>query len=192
MFDIGWSEMLVVAVVAIIIVGPKDLPRMLRTVGKTVGQMRRAANDFRRQFDDALREAEKEADLDETREALSSIGKIDPLAEVRDEVKSIKKMAEKPLAGASDTKAPDKSPAADKPAAKTAAKAKSTTKKQTAKKPAAKKPAGKTTSAKSPAKTAKPRTAKKTAAKTGSAKPAAKRAAAKSKSVDQAVTGDAS
>ena len=103
MFDIGWSEMLVVAVVAIIVVGPKDLPRMLRTVGRTLGQLRRTANDFRRQFDDALREAEREADLDDTRKSLESIGKIDPLAEVRDEVKSIKSLADKPLAGEPDT-----------------------------------------------------------------------------------------
>ncbi len=188
MFDIGWSEMLVVAVVAIIIVGPKDLPRMLRTVGKTVGQMRRAANDFRRQFDDALREAEKEADLDETREALNSIGKIDPLAEVRDEVKSIKKMAEKPLADApktkADTKAADKP---EKPAAKKAVKPKSTVKKQTAKKP----PAAKASSPKPAAKAAKPKTAAKTATKTAATKPSAKRAA-KPKPADQAVTGDAS
>jgi sec-independent protein translocase protein TatB len=59
MFDIGWSEILMIAVVAIIVVGPKDLPRMLRTLGKTMGQLRRTANDFKRQFDDALKEAEQ-------------------------------------------------------------------------------------------------------------------------------------
>ncbi len=58
MFDIGWSEIVVVAVVAILVVGPKDLPAMLRTFGKTVSGFRRMAADFQRQFDQALRESE--------------------------------------------------------------------------------------------------------------------------------------
>jgi len=75
MFDIGWSELLVIAVVAIVVVGPKELPRMLRTFGRTLGTVRRTANDFRRQFDEALREAEREADLEGTRKSLQSVGK---------------------------------------------------------------------------------------------------------------------
>lgn len=86
MFDIGWSELLVIAVVAIVVVGPKDLPRMLRAFGRTMGQVRRTANDFRRQFDEALREAEREADLADTRKTLQSIGRIDPLADVKKEL----------------------------------------------------------------------------------------------------------
>ena len=46
MLDIGWSELLVIAVVAIVVVGPKDLPRMMRTVGFYAGKVRRAASDF--------------------------------------------------------------------------------------------------------------------------------------------------
>src|SRR5215213_6883666 len=83
MFDIGWSEILVIAVVAIIVVGPKDLPRMLRTFGRTMGQVRRTANEFRRQFDDALRDAERQADLADTRKELQSIARIDPLADLK-------------------------------------------------------------------------------------------------------------
>lgn len=63
MFDVGWTEIVVIACVAIIVVGPKDLPRVLRTVGKTVGNLKRMAGDFQKQFDDAL----KEADLDEVK-----------------------------------------------------------------------------------------------------------------------------
>jgi sec-independent protein translocase protein TatB len=81
MFDIGWTELLVLAIVAIIVVGPKDLPRMLRSLGKTLGQVRRTANDFKRQFDDALREAEREADLDDARKTMQSLR--DPLSDVR-------------------------------------------------------------------------------------------------------------
>ena len=52
MFDIGWSELLVIAVVAIDVVGPKDLPPLMRTFGKYAGKLRRAASDFQRQFED--------------------------------------------------------------------------------------------------------------------------------------------
>ena len=88
MFDIGWSELLVIAVVAVVVVGPKDLPRMLRAFGKTMGQVRRTANDFRRQFDDALREAEREADLADARQSVESITKLNPLADLRKEIAS--------------------------------------------------------------------------------------------------------
>ena len=81
MFDIGWSEILVIAVVAIVVVGPKELPRMLRTFGKTMGTVRRTANDFKRQFDEALREAERESGLDETRKSIASIG--NPISDLK-------------------------------------------------------------------------------------------------------------
>ena len=79
MFDIGWSEILVIAAVAIVVVGPKELPRMLRTFGKTMGQVRRTANDFKRQFDEALREAERSVDLGDAKKEIQAIGKLDPL-----------------------------------------------------------------------------------------------------------------
>ena len=81
MFDIGWSEILVIAAVAIVVVGPKELPRMLRTFGKTMGQVRRTANDFKRQFDEAVREAEREVDLEDTRKSLKAIG--NPIADAK-------------------------------------------------------------------------------------------------------------
>jgi len=83
-----------IAVVAIIVVGPKDLPRMLRTLGKTMGQLRRTANDFKRQFDDALKEAEQQADFEETRKSLEGLGKIDPLADVKKELDSVSKVGD--------------------------------------------------------------------------------------------------
>jgi sec-independent protein translocase protein TatB len=60
MFDIGWSELLVVGVVALIVVGPKELPALLRTIGRYVGVMKRHASEFRAQFDEAMRETELE------------------------------------------------------------------------------------------------------------------------------------
>jgi sec-independent protein translocase protein TatB len=78
MFDIGWTEILVVAVVAILVVGPKELPSMLMTFGRTVGRMRRMANDFQSQFNDVLREAERQANVDDIRKDLQAVSSIDP------------------------------------------------------------------------------------------------------------------
>jgi sec-independent protein translocase protein TatB len=96
MFDIGWSEILVIAVVAIVVVGPKELPRMLRAFGKTMGQVRRTANDFRRQFDEALREAERDAGLDDTRKQLQAISRVDPLKDAQKELDATMRPAAKP------------------------------------------------------------------------------------------------
>lgn len=58
MFDLTSSKLLILAVVALIVVGPKDLPALLRTVGRYMGMLRRQANEFRAQFDEAMRESE--------------------------------------------------------------------------------------------------------------------------------------
>ena len=58
MFDLTSSKLLILGVVALIVVGPRELPFLLRTIGKYVGMIRRQANEFRAQFDEAMREAE--------------------------------------------------------------------------------------------------------------------------------------
>ena len=58
MFDIAWSEMVLIGAVALVVIGPKDLPKALRTVGQTVGRIRRMAAEFQGQFNEAMREAE--------------------------------------------------------------------------------------------------------------------------------------
>ena len=72
MFDIGWSELVVIAVVALVAIGPKELPGVLRTVGQWIGKARKLAGEFQGQFREAMREAEM-ADLkksfDEVKEA---------------------------------------------------------------------------------------------------------------------------
>src|ERR1700738_382155 len=72
MFDIGWSEFVLIAVVALIAIGPKELPGVLRTIGQWMGKARRMAAEFQGQFQEAMREAEM-ADLkksfDEVKEA---------------------------------------------------------------------------------------------------------------------------
>ena len=65
MFDIGWSELVVIAVVALIAIGPKELPGVLRMVGQWMGKARKMAGEFQGQFQEAMREAEM-ADLKNT------------------------------------------------------------------------------------------------------------------------------
>jgi sec-independent protein translocase protein TatB len=85
MFDIGWTELVVIAVVAIVVIGPKDLPRAMRFVGQWTGKMKRMAREFQGQFNEALREAE----LDSVRKDVEAIGKIDPMAGVRKEMAKV-------------------------------------------------------------------------------------------------------
>ncbi len=96
-FDIG--KMLVVAIVALAVIPPKDLPRVMRTVGQVMGRMRRMAAEFQGQFMDAMREVEFESVRKELAElnqkATASIADLnqktaarsfDPAAMIRDEV----------------------------------------------------------------------------------------------------------
>ena len=76
MFDIGWSEFVVIAVVALIAIGPKELPGVLRMIGQWMGKARKMASEFQGQFQEAMREAEM-ADLkksfDEVKEAATGL-----------------------------------------------------------------------------------------------------------------------
>jgi sec-independent protein translocase protein TatB len=85
MFDIGWIELMVIAIVAIVVVGPKDLPRAMRFVGQWTGKMKKMAREFQGQFNEALREAE----LDTVKKDVEAIGKIDPMAGVRKEMAKV-------------------------------------------------------------------------------------------------------
>jgi sec-independent protein translocase protein TatB len=60
MFDIGWSELLIIGVVAVVVIGPKDLPKVMRAIGIYAGKARALARDFQGQWDDVMRQAELE------------------------------------------------------------------------------------------------------------------------------------
>jgi len=79
MFDLGWTEILLIAVVAIVVIGPKDLPRAMRAVGQWTTKVKRMAGDFQRQFNEAVREAE----LDDVKKQVTQLGKIDPMADLK-------------------------------------------------------------------------------------------------------------
>jgi sec-independent protein translocase protein TatB len=76
MLDLAWSELLIIGVVALVAVGPKDLPIVLRTAGRWMGKARSMAREFQSSVDDMIREAE----LDELRKQVSDVGQINPLA----------------------------------------------------------------------------------------------------------------
>jgi sec-independent protein translocase protein TatB len=75
MFDIGWSELMVVGALALIVVGPKDLPKMLRTFGRYTAQARGMARDFQRSMEDAAREADL-SDMKDLRDTAKTLGDL--------------------------------------------------------------------------------------------------------------------
>jgi sec-independent protein translocase protein TatB len=92
MLDMSWGEVMVIGGVALIVIGPKDLPKALRTVGQITGKLRRMAGEFHTQFNEAMREA----DLDDVRKDLESINRnvmaststgFNPIQTIRDELK---------------------------------------------------------------------------------------------------------
>ena len=76
MFDIAWSELFVIMVVALVVVGPKDLPKLMRTAGQWASRARAMADQFRRSFDEMARHAE----LDELRNEVNRL-KNSPLTD---------------------------------------------------------------------------------------------------------------
>jgi sec-independent protein translocase protein TatB len=73
MFDISWSELLILGIVTLVFVGPKELPALMRTLGKYAGMVRRHATEFKSQFDAAMREAELESMREEVEKMQTSI-----------------------------------------------------------------------------------------------------------------------
>ena len=95
MFDIGWGELVVIGVIALIVIGPKELPAVLRTVGRTMNKVRRMAGEFQGQFQEALREAELH-DLKNQADDIAStvsgsvgdLSSINPMAETQKEIEN--------------------------------------------------------------------------------------------------------
>ena len=82
MFDIGWGELLVIGIVALIVIGPKELPGVLRTLGQGMAKVRRMASEFQGQFQEAMREAEMQdlkKHVDELGATARGFASYDPL-----------------------------------------------------------------------------------------------------------------
>ena len=110
MFDIGWSELVVIAVVALIAIGPKELPGVLRMVGQWMGKARKMAAEFQGQFQEAMREAEM-ADLkktfDEVKEAATGFADGNVMTSLQKDVGDALRIddIDKPAVSATDTPA---------------------------------------------------------------------------------------
>lgn len=92
MFDISWGEMALVGAVALVVIGPAELPKALRTLGQATAKLRRMAGEFRSQFDEAMREAEVadiRRDLHDVSQAAreSTMKGFDPIGTIRNEIK---------------------------------------------------------------------------------------------------------
>jgi len=115
MFDFDVTKMIIVGIVALAVIPPKDLPRVMRTVGQTIGKMRRMASEFQGQFMEAMREVEREADLESVKKEFQSISdtakidtSFDPVGMVRDDMtKAVAASGGAPEAGASEAAALD-------------------------------------------------------------------------------------
>lgn len=101
MFEVGWTEMLLIAVVMIVVVGPKDLPKMLRTIGRTTSKMRSMAGDFQRQFNDAL----KEAELDDVKKSVDALKDMNPASQIRKHINPFENAANEIRSGLDGLKA---------------------------------------------------------------------------------------
>lgn len=186
MFDLGAGELLIMGTVALIVVGPKDLPGMFKTLGSFVGKAKGMAREFSRAMNDAADQAGVSDVTDTLRKASN------PVSGAMDEVKKAASFTEQTMKSGlpkdgKSTLSPERQEQAEKIRQKTAekalerqaaeaakeAEAKPAPKKAPAKKPAAKKPAAKKPAAKKPA------AAKPAAKKTAAAKPAAKKALTK-------------
>jgi sec-independent protein translocase protein TatB len=110
MFDIGWSELVVIAIVALIAIGPKELPGVLRMVGQWMGKARKMAAEFQGQFQEAMREAEM-ADLkksfDEVKEAATGFTSNNVMTSLEKDVGNALRLddIDKPAASATETPA---------------------------------------------------------------------------------------
>jgi sec-independent protein translocase protein TatB len=100
MLDIGWSELLVIGVVALVVIGPKELPGVVRMLAQNIGKLRKMAGEFQSQFTDAMREVElselkKDAEklVSDTKSTLS----FDALDELQKTGQEIQKSLTEPM-----------------------------------------------------------------------------------------------
>lgn len=82
MLDIGWAEMAIIAVVALIVLGPRELPKVLRTVGQWVGKARALA----REFQDGINQIAEEAELDDVKRRIDALGNVDIKREIESSI----------------------------------------------------------------------------------------------------------
>jgi sec-independent protein translocase protein TatB len=113
MFDIGWSELLIIGIVALIVIGPKELPGVLRAAGHWMTKVRRMASEFQGQFQEAMREAEMadlKKEVDDMAARAQDFGAFDPTEAIR---KDLEGALDQPQAGVQTGEGAVSSPDAD-------------------------------------------------------------------------------
>ncbi len=86
MFDIGWGELVLIGIVALIAIGPKELPGVLRSLGQWMTKLRRMASEFQGQFQEAMREAEMQdikKQVDQIGDTARDLTNFDPLKDLK-------------------------------------------------------------------------------------------------------------
>src|SRR5690349_17483775 len=89
MFDISWSEFLLIGIVALIVIGPKELPAVMRTLGQWTRKVRSMAAEFQNQFQEAMREAEMTDLKKQVDDMARDVTDVDPLKGVRDDIENV-------------------------------------------------------------------------------------------------------
>ncbi len=123
MFDIGWGKIVLIGIVALLVIGPKELPAVLRTLGQWMTKLRRMASEFQGQFQEAMREAEMadlKKDVDDLAAQARSYTDFDPIGDVRKELDSTQQQIESALTdkpAAASTPAPATAETSSAPAA---------------------------------------------------------------------------
>lgn len=95
MFEVAWSELLLVVIVAIIVVGPKELPGLMRTAGRMLAKLRRTADDFRKQFDEAV----KEAGGEDLQREMHALRQHNPINQIRNSIEEAARESYSPRTG---------------------------------------------------------------------------------------------
>jgi len=102
MFDLfSWSHIVILLVVALVVVGPKDLPRLMHMAGKWAGKARAMANEFRKSFDEMARQAE----LDELRKEIEDLKKNNPVSDIMGSVSEVQAAINEPAADVANSMA---------------------------------------------------------------------------------------
>jgi sec-independent protein translocase protein TatB len=118
MFDIGWGELLLIGIVALVAIGPKELPTVLRTLGQWMAKLRRMASEFQNQFHEAMREAEMadlKKEVDDLTSTAHSYANFDPVSEVRRELESTQQQVESAMSAPTTTPSSSAAPASGAP-----------------------------------------------------------------------------
>ncbi len=119
MFDLDLGKLVIIGIVALIVIGPKELPGVLRTLGQMITKVRRMATEFQNQFQEAMREAELadlKKEVDEMTATAQSYAHFDPAEEVRKHVEAVGKEVEGAVGELPSLDAPPQGTPAETPA----------------------------------------------------------------------------